>query len=223
MAFEDEAFERMHKIMSDGRSSMMEKMNRVHRGEPAVMRELNRHGELTPGQLVEATGNSPGRISAILSALEKKGMITRRTDPQNRRRVIVTITPEGRHMVELHKRERDKRMRWVFGQMGERNTEEFLDLLARFVTYLSLCTPGTPVPDDATIAKTFEKNGIPYEPAADRVNVELADVPQGTGRCTSHDDTSDDTGGDAGDAAGDNAADASCSGRADGQSEHVCE
>lgn len=196
MAFEDEAFERMHKIMSDGRSSMMEKMNRVHRGEPAVMRELNRHGELTPGQLVEATGNSPGRISAILSALEKKGMITRRVDPQNRRRVIVTITPEGRHMVELHKRERDKRMRWVFGQMGERNTEEFLDLLARFVTYLSLCTPGTPVPDDATIAKTFEKNGIPYEPAADRVNVELADVSQGAGRCASHDDGDDSNDGD---------------------------
>lgn len=171
MAFEDDAFERMHKIMTDGRSAMMENMNRVHRGEPAVMRELAVKGERTPSQLADATGNSPGRISAILSALEKKGWATRAIDPDNRRHVIVRITPEGKRLVKLHKQAMDDRMRWVFGQMGERRTEQFLDLLTRFITYMSLCGPGDPVPDEAAIAKAFERAGIPYEPAADRVNV----------------------------------------------------
>ena len=171
MAFEDDAFERMHKIMTDGRSAMMENMNRVHRGEPAVMRELAVKGERTPSQLADATGNSPGRISAILSALEKKGWATRTIDPENRRHVIVRITPEGKRLVKLHKKAMDDRMRWVFGQMGERRTEQFLDLLTRYITYMSLCGPDDPVPDEAAIAKAFERRGIPYYPAEDRVNV----------------------------------------------------
>lgn len=171
MAFEDDAFERMHKIMTDGKSAMMENMNRVHRGEPAVMRVLAIKGECTPSQLADATGNSPGRISAILSALEKKGLVTRAIDPENRRHVIVRITPEGKRLVKLHKKTMDDRMRWVFGQMGERRTEQFLDLLTRFITYMSLCGPGDPAPDEAAIAKAFERAGIPYDPAADRVNV----------------------------------------------------
>ncbi|MEJ5921440.1 MarR family winged helix-turn-helix transcriptional regulator [Bifidobacterium thermophilum] len=171
MAFEDDAFERMHKIMTDGRSAMMENMNRVHRGEPAVMRELAVKGERTPSQLADATGNSPGRISAILSALEKKGWATRTIDPENRRHVIVRITPEGERLVKLHKQAMEDRMRWVFGQMGERRTEQFLNLLTRFITYMSLCGPDDPVPDETAIAKAFERAGIPYDPAADRVNV----------------------------------------------------
>ena len=171
MAFEDDAFERMHKIMTDGKSAMMENMNRVHRGEPAVMRVLAIKGECTPSQLADATGNSPGRISAILSALEKKGLVTRAIDPENRRHVIVLITPEGKRLVKLHKKAMDDRMRWVFGQMGERRTEQFLDLLTRFITYMSLCGPDDPVPGEAAIAKAFERAGIPYDPATDRVNV----------------------------------------------------
>lgn len=173
MAFEDDALERMHTIMSGSHSAMMEHMNRVHRGEPAVMRELAAQGACTPGHLAETTGNSPGRISAILAALEKKGWATRTVDPENRRRVIVRITPEGRNLVTLHRQMREERLRWIFGQMGERRTAEFLDLLAQFMVYTSLCGPGAQAPDEATIAKAFEDNGLQYRPAQDRENITL--------------------------------------------------
>jgi|GEM_PF-263711 DNA-binding MarR family transcriptional regulator len=176
MAYEDDALERMHRIMTEGRSAMVENMNRVHRGEPAVMRELAVKGERTPSQLADATGNSAGRISAILSSLEKKGWATRTIDPENRRKVIVRITPEGLRLVNLHKKAMDDRVRWVFGQMGRRRTEEFLSLFEAMMTYMSLCGPGQPVPDEDEIRAAFERNGIPYEPAEDRETVLPDDV-----------------------------------------------
>lgn len=176
MAYEDDALERMHRIMTEGRSAMVENVNRVHRGEPAVMRELAVKGERTPSQLADATGNSAGRISAILSSLEKKGWATRTIDPENRRKVIVRITPEGLRLVNLHKKAMDDRVRWVFGQMGRRRTEEFLSLFEAMMTYMSLCGPGQPMPDEDAIRVAFERNGIPYEPAEDRETVLPDDV-----------------------------------------------
>ena len=173
VAFEDDALERMHAIMSGSHSAMMDHMNRVHRGEPAVMRELATQGACTPGHLAEVTRNSPGRISAILAALEKKGWATRTVDPNNRRRVIVRITPEGRKLVAFHRQMREERLRWIFGQMGERGTAEFLDLLAQFMVYTSLCGPDAQAPDEAAIAKAFEDNGLQYRPAEDRENIKL--------------------------------------------------
>lgn len=50
---------------------------------------------LTAGQIAELTGLTTGAVTGVLDRLESKGWISRRRDPDDRRRVIVTLLPGG--------------------------------------------------------------------------------------------------------------------------------
>lgn len=73
------------------------------RSEFDVLATLRRSGppfELTPKDLVAATMSSGATVTNRLSVLEARDLLTRHPDPQNRREVIVTLTDEGRKMVD---------------------------------------------------------------------------------------------------------------------------
>lgn len=50
-------------------------------------------GELTAGQLAEASGLSTGAITGVVDRLERAGYVRRQRDPQDRRRVVVRVEP----------------------------------------------------------------------------------------------------------------------------------
>lgn len=68
-----------------------------------VLATLRRSGppfQLTPKDLVAATMSSAATVTNRLSALQARDLLTRHPDPHNRREVIVTLTTEGRKMVD---------------------------------------------------------------------------------------------------------------------------
>ena len=147
--------ERLFHIMCSCRPIALKHAAISRQGEVMVMRQLAIGKQMTPGQLAHSTSNSPGRISAILGALENKGWVVREVDPHNRRRVLVSLTDEGRHSVDAHRKVAAEYMAWVFDHMGADNTERFLQLLAEFMTYLSLLDPGKPVPAEDRVEALF--------------------------------------------------------------------
>lgn len=75
----------------------------LQRGEFDVLATLRRSGApftLTPTQLYEATMMSSGGMTARLDRLEKRGLIIREPNPQDRRGTLVRLTDEGRELVE---------------------------------------------------------------------------------------------------------------------------
>lgn len=58
------------------------------------------HGERTVGELADGLGISYGWASRVVSELETAGLVTRRTDPADRRVVRVSLAPEAVEMVE---------------------------------------------------------------------------------------------------------------------------
>ena len=56
---------------------------------------LSRLGPLTPGDLVAHTGLTSPSVTALIDRLEARGMVRRRRDDGDRRRVIVELVPEG--------------------------------------------------------------------------------------------------------------------------------
>jgi DNA-binding MarR family transcriptional regulator len=54
---------------------------------------LARTGPMTAGQLAEETGMSTGAVTFLLDRLEEAGVVKRRRDTEDRRRVWVELTP----------------------------------------------------------------------------------------------------------------------------------
>lgn len=54
---------------------------------------LDRHGQLTAGELAVRTGLTTGAVTTIIDRLEKAGMARRMRDPDDRRKVVVTTVP----------------------------------------------------------------------------------------------------------------------------------
>ena len=95
MGFEEELFHELATNTWDKRSRMQQEMVKGVKGEPFAVQELYRKGPLTPSQLASSMKTTTGRVSTLLSALEKKGQITRESDPDDRRVVHVNLTEAG--------------------------------------------------------------------------------------------------------------------------------
>lgn len=75
----------------------------LQRGEFDVLATLRRAGApftLTPTDLTEATMMTSGGMTARLDRLEKRGLIARRPNPEDRRGTLVSLTDQGRELVE---------------------------------------------------------------------------------------------------------------------------
>lgn len=95
MGFERESFDKLMKVVWGKKSQMQQAMSRDSKGEPFIIRELEFKGAQTPSQLATALKVTSGRISTLLAALEKKGLIEREVDPNDRRIVHVNLTEQG--------------------------------------------------------------------------------------------------------------------------------
>lgn len=53
-----------------------------------------------PSELAEELGTSPAGVSQLLAGLEERGWLLRTTDSEDRRKVRLTLTPEGLAFIE---------------------------------------------------------------------------------------------------------------------------
>ncbi len=61
---------------------------------------IGRLGPMTAGRLAEESGLTTGAVTFILDRLEAAGMVTRRRDTEDRRRVWVEIVPEAQRRLQ---------------------------------------------------------------------------------------------------------------------------
>ena len=68
---------------------------KLGRSDMRCLELIARDGPLTAGRLAEESGLTTGAVTFILDRLEAAGMVTRRRDTEDRRRVWVEIVPEA--------------------------------------------------------------------------------------------------------------------------------
>jgi MarR family 2-MHQ and catechol resistance regulon transcriptional repressor len=66
-----------------------------------VLEALLHKGSLTIGQIRDAILSSNGTVPVVVDNLQKKGLVRRTKDPKDRRRSVVSLTDEGRELIEL--------------------------------------------------------------------------------------------------------------------------
>ena len=64
------------------------------------LREIATRGALTTGSLALAVALSPATLTGILDRLEVRGLVSRERRPEDKRRVLVSLTTIGRQMAQ---------------------------------------------------------------------------------------------------------------------------
>lgn len=108
------------------------------RGEYGVLRHLvDVEDKISAGMLTERLHVVPGRMTDILNSLEKKGLIKRYRDEEDKRRVNVRITAAGKKEVQQKRNYISQEYRGLFQILGRENTKELIRLLGIVVGYHS--------------------------------------------------------------------------------------
>ena len=106
-------------------------MSKMMHGEMAVIRLLSAQGMLLAGDISRSLKMNTSRVAAVLSSLEKKALIVRGEDPQDRRRVLVQLTQAGREFDDRKRAEIQSHMRWMLTQLGPCDAREYVRLTRR--------------------------------------------------------------------------------------------
>jgi DNA-binding MarR family transcriptional regulator len=78
----------------------MAKKLKLSRTDMRCLDLVGRLGPMTAGHLAEESGLTTGAVTFILDRLEEAGMVTRRRDTEDRRRVWVEIVPEAQQRLQ---------------------------------------------------------------------------------------------------------------------------
>lgn len=90
-----------------------------------------------PSALSRSMGVSSARIAALLKHLEQKGLILRRTDELDERRVNVSLTDTGRELINERRREAIERVAAALRSLGEEDACEYIRLQQKMLDALS--------------------------------------------------------------------------------------
>lgn len=112
------------------RLGLKKKTNSFMHGEAFILNYLYDKGTgALPSELSAAMQSSSARVAMALKNLEAKGFIERRPDQKDRRRVIVTLTPQGKEDVVRGRARINRRMQRVIEAVGVEKAQEFLRIL----------------------------------------------------------------------------------------------
>jgi DNA-binding MarR family transcriptional regulator len=101
-------------------------------GEWAVLSQLARSEEdqaLTPSQLAEVSSVAPSSMTHRLDRMAQRNLIARATDPNNRTRVLITLTEEGWQTFTAAVRESNMVESDVLGPLSRPQREDLASLL----------------------------------------------------------------------------------------------
>jgi DNA-binding MarR family transcriptional regulator len=87
--------------------------------ESSALSRLDHHGPTTGAQLAKLEQVSPQSVGATLQALEEKKLIQRNPDPDDRRRVIMSLTAAGRETVHSKRTARAEQLTRAVAALSE--------------------------------------------------------------------------------------------------------
>jgi DNA-binding MarR family transcriptional regulator len=87
----------------------------------AALAALERHGSMTPGELADHEKVQPPSMTRVIAVLEERGLVLRAPHATDRRQVMLTVTSEGKQLVQRVRRRRDA---WLAQRLQELTPQE---------------------------------------------------------------------------------------------------
>lgn len=103
---------------------LMRRLRAEHRfsiSHGAVLGRLDRQGPQSVSDLAATERVRPQSMAQTVAELEADGLVSRRPDPEDRRRALVELTGEGRSVLEADRRQREG---WLAQAISEGFSEQ---------------------------------------------------------------------------------------------------
>jgi len=71
------------------------KFKNLSKNQPQVIKIIGIEGEMMPSTIGKYVGMNKSSLTHLVDDLEKKGIVYRKNDPQDRRKVLVSLTSKG--------------------------------------------------------------------------------------------------------------------------------
>lgn len=132
MDYEELAIELFHAMIQLHQCNPHRKINESIRGEKFAMQYIvNQNKPVLPSELSREMQVSSARIAATLNSLEKKGWITRTIDPQDRRRVLISLTESGKERAKALDKEHMAVVVSMLQRIGEQDAQELVRIIRK--------------------------------------------------------------------------------------------
>ena len=111
----------------------MEEGERIPAAEMRLVVCTGDAGEICGADLAQRLGVTRGAVSQTAAKLEKRGVLQRRPDPQNRARVLFSLTEKGQRLHQVHRQfhqQLDELVQQTLAGASEENRrflQQFLD------------------------------------------------------------------------------------------------
>ncbi|MER7558100.1 MarR family transcriptional regulator [Nocardioides sp. NPDC126508] len=90
---------------------------------------LERRPTMSAADLARASFVRAQSAADLIGALERRGLIERRTDPDNRRRMLISLTPEGRTFLDTYDPRVEELEEQMLADLGREDREAFRTFL----------------------------------------------------------------------------------------------
>ena len=91
----------------------------------AALATIEKHGPMTLGDIATREQVAPPSITKVVEKLVASGLVTRETDPNDRRSSLVRITRQGRRLLDTS---RSKRTSWLAARIDALTADERMRL-----------------------------------------------------------------------------------------------
>lgn len=105
--------------------------------QATILREIRVSGPVSQIALARSTATDPGHLVRLLDDLKKKGLVQRERSDEDRRQMVVSLTPKGRGALGPINRSLRKLARVTEQDLTTEERDVFIALAAKIVRSLS--------------------------------------------------------------------------------------
>jgi DNA-binding MarR family transcriptional regulator len=112
------------------------KFKELSKNQPIVIKIIGIEGEIMPSTLGKYTGMEKSSLTRMVDDLEKKGIVFRKTDPEDRRKVLVSLTEKGLDCYNLLSQITTEMAEELLQFVDDTDVENFMNSLETMVKVL---------------------------------------------------------------------------------------
>lgn len=136
MDYKDLALEFMEVMNQTRRINVPKQIDDSMRGEHFALYYISEHeGNVSPSDISDEMGITSARVAAALNSLEKKGLISRRIDADDRRRILIDLTDSGKEQVKKHYQMILNKTIDMLRYLGEEEAKNYIRIMKKMAKF----------------------------------------------------------------------------------------